>query len=110
GERVDGASKAKPPAEPGANGDKSDGKHDSKIEKMLIGTWRGGPSGSDVLTIQKDGSYSWLFRIDGQQGGFGPPRFAGRTIPSVGRPGFGGGGFPLSTTYTNNSGRWRMEG
>lgn len=109
--RDDGADKgAAPSPQPSPIKGEGDLKHDSKTEKLLIGTWRGGPSGSDVLTIQKDGSYSWLFRIDGQQGGYGPPRFSGRTIPPVGRPGLGGGAFPLTTTYNNNSGRWKMEG
>jgi hypothetical protein len=60
------------------------------IEKALVGTWRGGASGNDILVIKSDGTYGWLFLTDsaaGTSNGAATPR----------------------GSYTNNSGRWQLE-
>jgi hypothetical protein len=64
------------------------------IQKALVGTWRGGASGNDILVIKADGTYGWLFLTDN-----GPVSGAA-------------GGSAVSAprgSYTNNSGRWRLE-
>jgi hypothetical protein len=67
------------------------------IQKALVGTWRGGASGNDILVIKADGTYGWLFLTDN-----GPVSGAtgGASAPIAGAP---------RGSYTNNSGRWRLE-
>ncbi len=83
-------------------------------EKPLVGTWRGGPSGSDVLTINKDGTYTWLFRTDGQGFAGWPPPHPVSGMATIGMRGTplppGSPGFAFRATYTNNSGHWKLDG
>jgi hypothetical protein len=66
------------------------------IEKALVGTWRGGASGNDILVIKADGTYGWLFLTEN-----GPASSAaGASAPMTAGP---------RGSYTNNSGRWRLE-
>ena len=92
---------------------KGEVKRNSAAEKTLIGTWRGGPSGSDVLTINKDGTYTWLFRTDGQ--GFAgwpqPHPVSGMaTIGMRGTPSVPGPFVSGRPAYSNNSGHWKLDG
>src|SRR5262245_60589322 len=85
------------------------------LEQLVVGMWRGGPSGNDVLVIGKDGKYGWLFRTDDQVGG----GMLGRGVFPAGQSfrgapvGYGvmGGAAPMNhPRYSDNSGRWRVEG
>src|SRR5262245_13361263 len=66
------------------------------IQKALVGTWRGGASGNDILVIKADGTYGWLFLTDN-----GPVSGGAATSAPIGSVPRG--------SYTNNSGRWRLE-
>jgi hypothetical protein len=68
------------------------------IQKAIVGTWRGGASGNDILVIKADGTYGWLFLADNGPVSGAPGAAASAPIGSAPRG-----------SYTNNSGRWRLE-
>jgi hypothetical protein len=74
----------------------AESKSEKTADQLIVGTWRGGASGTDLLVLENGGAYSWLFRAGG---------------PSNPRGGASVGGFGFGNPrYFHISGTWKLEG